>query len=426
MKTPRAQKKLKRAEKQSGSGIALFNISTFNLSTKLKSLLHFPQHFRFPSAESTVGDVFAGLAYQPQKEGEVVQSSDLHPQNLAAVDQVPQVSFAVKTAAAASTFGVDGRKIVAPFGVAHVHDPIGGVQQPMPGIAAGQHTIEHVDAQGDALQEVARRTHAHEVTGLVAGQNAADQLGHGVHFFGGLAYRQAADRIGWPLKRCDGFGRLDAQVFVGAALHDGEKGLLIAVQALGFVKMGTAALEPAMGHFHRLLGVFVFARVGRTFVKSHDDVAADDALDVDGSLRTKQVLGAVDVRLESHPFFYNFTGTTQGIDLIAAAVGENGLVPAVEFVQPPHLLQNFGTRPQVQVVSIAQDDLGLDFVHQFVLVNGFDRTSRANGHENGGFNGAMCRLNQPGSGRGLWVIVLYGEGKRHSKGIPGLREIGGF
>ena len=48
------------------------------------------------------------LAYQPQEEGQVVQRSNLHAQNLIAVDQVPQVSLGLKAAAVARAIGIDG------------------------------------------------------------------------------------------------------------------------------------------------------------------------------------------------------------------------------------------------------------------------------------------------------------------------------
>jgi hypothetical protein len=47
----------------------------------------------------------------------------------------------------------------------------------------------------------------------------------------------------------------------------------------------------------------------------------------------------------------------QAPDLEAAAVGEDGLVPALEAVQAAELAQHVQPRPHPQVEGVAQDDL---------------------------------------------------------------------
>ena len=215
----------------------------------------------------------------------------------------------------------------------------------MAGVAGGQHAVEHIDAQGNTFQDVDRRAHAHQVAGLILGQDLADQVGHVVHIFGRLAYRQSADGVGFAVEARDGFGGGSPQIGIGAALHNGEERLEITVETLLLVEMLAAALQPAMGHLHGVFGVAIIARVGRAFVKGHDDIAADGSLDIDGFFRREEVAGAVDMRLKGNALFFDLPVVTQRVNLVAAAIGQNGLVPAVEAVQPAGFFQHLRAGP---------------------------------------------------------------------------------
>ena len=52
----------------------------------------------------------------------------------------------------------------------------------------------------------------------------------------------------------------------------------------------------------------------------------------------------------------------QAEDLIAAAVGEDRPVPADEAVQPAAPRDQLVARPQVQVIGVAEDDLGAEIL----------------------------------------------------------------
>ena len=93
-------------------------------------------------------------------------------------------------------------------------------------------------------------------------------------------------------------GGAGAEVGIGAPLHDGKEGLVVAVLGGGLPVAVEAAVEPALGEGQRAGGVVVGGVAGGAFVESHHDVGADRPLGVDDALGGEEVLRAVDVRAE--------------------------------------------------------------------------------------------------------------------------------
>ena len=110
---------------------------------------------------------------------------------------------------------------------------------------------------------------------------------------------------------------------------------------------------------------------------------------------------------KDNSFFANFPAMTQGVDLVTTAVGEDGLVPAVETVKPAGLFQNVDSRPEIQMIGITEDDLGPDHAFQFVLVYGLDRSGGTYRHEDRCLDSAVRRLDQAGPGFGMEVFMFY-------------------
>ena len=123
-----------------------------------------------------------------------------------------------------------------------------------------------------------------------------------IHFFDRLSYAKAADGITRSIFGTDVFAGSFAQVVMHTTLHDREKILRIAVLIRRAVEPGKAPVEPAMGKLHGCFGIIVFAAAGRAFIKSHDDIAADDALDIHHLLRTEQMFAAINMRTENSAF----------------------------------------------------------------------------------------------------------------------------
>ena len=65
----------------------------------------------------------------------------------------------------------------------------------------------------------------------------------------------------------------------------------------------------------------------------------------------------IEVRTEPHAFVGNFAQLTQAENLEAARIGKHSARPTHETMQPAHAPDSFVTRPQIKVISVAEDDL---------------------------------------------------------------------
>ena len=144
------------------------------------------------------------------------------------------------------------------------------------------------------------------------------------------------------------------------------------------------ALQPALREAQRLRGVAEVGVAGAALVQSHDDVRADDALGVHVVLRGKGMAGAVDVRGEPAAFLGELADRSEGEDLEAAAVREDGPIPMLELVQAAGLPEGVQAGTEVEVVGVAEDDLGLDVLFQVPVIHALDGADGAHRHEDGG------------------------------------------
>jgi len=130
--------------------------------------------------------------------------------------------------------------------------------------------------------------------------------------------------------------------------------------------------------------------------------------------------------LKDHAFLAYFAGACQRKYLVAAAVGEDGPVPAVEAVQAAGAFQHFGARTQVEMVGIAQDDLRLYIVGQLPLRYGFYAAGGAYGHENRGEDLTVVGGYPACPGFGAVVCVLELKPECWHKGVQDTGKAGSF
>lgn len=141
----------------------------------------------------------------------------------------------------------------------------------------------------------------------------------------------------------------------------------------------------------------------RALVKAHHDIGADDVLQADGFFRRHEMPGAIQMRGKGDPLLTDLAQIPQGKNLEPAAVGEDGPVPIHKFVQAAGLLDDILPRPQIQMIGIAQDDLGAQGF-QVPVVHGLDRSLGADGHENGRLDDAMVRSDAPQTGTSVFFF----------------------
>ena len=121
-----------------------------------------------------------------------------------------------------------------------------------------------------------------------------------------------------------------------------------------------------MGALHGFAGVGLVRRVGSTLVKGHDHVSANAPLHVHDGFGRKKMAAPVDVRLKFNPIFSDFAPVLEAVDLEPPAVGQHGPGPGRERVKSARHFNDFGARPEVEVVGIAQDDVGFGVARQKV------------------------------------------------------------
>ena len=136
-------------------------------------------------------------------------------------------------------------------------------------------------------------------------------------------------------------------------------------------------------------------RILQALVEHHHDVAAQRQLDVDGRLRREHVAVAVEMRLEHHALFGDLAQPAQAEDLEAAGIGEDRPRPVHELVQPAEPPDRLVPRPQIQMIGVAENDLGVEIVDQIPRQQALDGGLRPDRHEHRRLDVAMRRVQYP-------------------------------
>ena len=164
------------------------------------------------------------------------------------------------------------------------------------------------------------------------------------------------------------------------------------------IALGTAG--PAQGQVHRLLGARAIGGMLGALVEGHDDVGAEGDLDLHRLLGREDVRGAVEMRAKRDAFFADLAQLAEAEDLESAGVGEHGAIPRHEAVESAKLADVLVSGPQIEMVSVAENDLGAQFFED-VLGNGLHCGDGANGHEDRRFDLAMRGDDASGAGAAI-------------------------
>ena len=222
---------------------------------------------------------------------------------------------------------------------------------------------------------------AHEVAWAVGRQDLIDDFDGVVHRLGRLADGEPADGVALGAELRQSTRALATHVREDGALDDGEECLVVTVARLRGAVVREGTLGPAdrpRVRPGRLGGVH---RRRRQLVEHHHDVGADVALRVHDRLGREKQRVAVEVALEADAVLGDLADVGEREHLEAAGVGQNGAVPAHEPVQAAVRAQHLASRPQRQMVGVAQDDLRADVVGERPWRDALDGTQRADGHE---------------------------------------------
>ena len=101
---------------------------------------------------------------------------------------------------------------------------------------------------------------------------------------------------------------------------------------------------------------------------------------------------AVDVALEGASFRGELTYGAEAEDLEAAAIGENGTVPALKAVQAACLTQYVQTGAKVEMIGIAEDNLGMHVILEVLVIDALHRADGSDRHEDRSADIAVIRM----------------------------------
>src|SRR5579884_778357 len=182
------------------------------------------------------------------------------------------------------------------------------------------------------------------------------------------------------------------------------------------LKIILGTLCPSQRHLHGSPYPVPLRWMFRAFIKSHDDVCPQRNLDFHGPFRRKQVRCAVNMRAKTHAFLAHFAQLAQAEYLEAAGIRKQSAVPAHKSVQPPHFAHQLMPRPQIKMISIAQNDLRAQIL-QNILRDGLYGSRRAHRHKSGSLYRTMRSLNARQSGR--TGLSLNCERQGHASYVTG-------
>jgi hypothetical protein len=171
-----------------------------------------------------------------------------------------------------------------------------------------------------------------------------------------------------------------------------------------------AGAGPAHGPQHGLPRVFMADRIFGTLVERHEDIATEGELHVHRGFRSEGVRIAVEVRVEYDALFADLANSGKAENLEPAGIGQDSARPGHEAVQSAEPLDQLVTRAEEEMVGVAEQDFHVQIFGQVPLRESLDGGLRADGHEYGGLDVAVRRVQHPGAGAGDGTLGLNLEG----------------
>jgi hypothetical protein len=140
-------------------------------------------------------------------------------------------------------------------------------------------------------------------------------------------------------------------------------------------------------------------------------------LDIDGAFRREEVRVAIEVGVEEHALFADFAEFVETEDLEAAGIGEDGAGPGHKFVETAEAFDAFVAGAKEEVVRVGEDDFGVEIVDEIAWRQAFDCALGADGHEDGGFDGAVGGVEEASARAGLGAGGLDFEAEGGKDGV---------
>jgi len=211
----------------------------------------------------------------------------------------------------------------------------------------------------------------------------------------GLPDAQSADGVAVEIHVPQLLGAPAPQLRDDAALGDGPE----MRPGFPFPKSFAGPAGPPDRRLHGLPDLGFGGGERDEMIKDHHDVRAEKRLDVHNVLGRQEQLRAVQVGGEGHPIAADLGQRFQAVNLETAAVGQNGLGPGDEGMQPAHRPDGFGSGAEEQVVGITEDQVGSEG-RDLVMGQALDRALAGDGGESRRRDVSVGRPDYSSPGRG--------------------------
>ena len=324
--------------------------------------------------EAILEDALPDFCHEAVVEKNVVLADELPAERLLALREVVQVGAGVAGAGRAGAIGIERLARAFINATPELQESTRSEGSAALRDLRGDNAIEHVHATVDRFQNIERSADTHEVSGFVFRQKRGGEFAGVLSLALALADGEAADRVAVERHRTQRFSTFFAEAQMQRALDNGEHGLR------GITPRREAACGPAVGEFHRGAGDGFIDCRRHALIEDHHDVTANGDLRFNAALGAQENRAAVEVALKNGSLFGHRARVGQGKNLESARVGEDGALPAHEWVDAADLAKNLGSGTQEKVVGIGEEDLGTRVVKEIGCL-GFHRRMRADGHE---------------------------------------------
>src|SRR5438105_891526 len=107
------------------------------------------------------------LPYSPYRvkiEKDIVNRIQNRRQNLVCNEQMPQIRPGICPAHGTATIRIDGRRVILIFSMFDDDVSAASEQPAVSCVTRRHHAIKHVDSEGDALDQVGRSSHPHQIS----------------------------------------------------------------------------------------------------------------------------------------------------------------------------------------------------------------------------------------------------------------------
>src|SRR5581483_3634578 len=324
----------------------------------------------------------------------IVQRGEARAQYLVRLLQMAQVRARVIAAGVTIAGRIDRAGVCRIAAVADLDVARAGIEPAVARIARRQHAVEHIHAATHRLDQIFRRTGAHEIPRPVARHARSHVLDDPPHRLLRLADRQPPDRVTVKTDLLQSGERSLPQAWIHSALNNSE-------ERAGRVAMGEArTLRPAQRQLHRRARLVLGGRIGRAFVEYHKNVGTEPLLHRDRFLGPEKYAVAVHRRLEVHALLRHLAQRAEAEHLETAGIRENRAFPMHEAMQPAVRADNLDSRAQHQMKRVAENDLRPD-IAQLLRRHRLDRAVGADRHERGRFDDTALEDHAPAPRRAV-------------------------